>query len=75
MPIMVSTPCKIMSGIALVLIVLGVVSIIMGFSYQWPDAHPPGAIFFVGGWLLGGITWIGSILEKISAALAEKQEP
>ena len=57
------------------LIVLGVISIIMGFSFKWPGAHTPGAIFFVGGWVLGGISWIGSLLEKISAALAEKQQP
>ncbi len=46
------------------MIVLGVVSIILGFSYKWPDAHPSGAIFFVGGWLLLGFEQLAWHLRK-----------
>ena len=46
------------------MIVLGVVSIILGFSYKWPNAHPSGAIFFVGGWLLLGLEQLAWHLRK-----------
>lgn len=60
--------------VASILILLGIVSIIMGFSIQWPDAQMCGAIFFVGGWLLVGLVSIASYSERILAALTEKNE-
>jgi len=54
----------IMPIVGVLMIVLGVVSIILGFSYKWPDAHPCGAIFFVGGWLLLGLEQLAWHLRK-----------
>ena len=56
----------VMSIVALALIVLGVVAIVMGFSYKWPDAQPCGSVFFIGGWLLAGIQQIVCHIEKIA---------
>jgi len=66
---------KILGAVGLVMIILGIVSIIMGFSVEWPDAHPAGAIFFAGGWLLVGLACVSGQLEKILAALQAKAEP
>jgi len=60
--------------VASLLILLGLVSIIMGFWADWPDAHPCGAIFFVGGWILVGLVAVASQLERIAATLSEKHE-
>ena len=72
---MASVIGKILAVVGLVMIVLGVVAIIMGFSVQWPDAHPAGAIFFAGGWLLVGLAYISAQLAGILAALQAKAEP
>ena len=40
------------------------VLMILGFSYKWPDAHPCGAMFFVGGWLLLGLEQLAWHLRK-----------
>jgi hypothetical protein len=66
--IMSSTVTRAVALAALVLIALGAVSIIMGFSYKWPNAQPCGAIFFVGGCLLAGLAWIAWLLQRILAA-------
>ena len=55
----------ILTIIALIMIVIGTVSIILGFSYKWPDAHPSGAIFFVGGWILLGIEQLAWHLRRV----------
>lgn len=60
--------------VASLLIFLGIISIIMGFSPSWPDAQSCGAVFFVGGWLLVGLVSVASQLERIAAILSEKRE-
>ena len=50
--------------VAVSMIVLGAVSICMGFGPEFPDAHPSGAVFFVGGWLLLALEQIAWHLRK-----------
>ena len=54
--------------VALIMIVLGVVSIIMGFSFKWPNAQACGSIFFVGGWILLGIEQLAWHLRRVPKA-------
>ena len=51
--------------VAVAMVILGIVSIIMGFSFQWPDARVPGAVFFVGGWILLGIEQLAWHLRRL----------
>jgi hypothetical protein len=51
--------------VAGLLLVLGVVSIVMGFWPHWPSASVCGAVFFVGGWVLIGLDRIVWRLEKV----------
>ena len=60
---------------ALILVILGIVSIILGFGYAFPNARIPGTIFFVGGCLLFGVGWVTRQLDKILGALTEKGTP
>ena len=54
--------------VAVAMIVLGTVTIIMGFSIKWPSAEVPGAIFFVGGWILLGIEQLAWHLRRVPKA-------
>jgi len=60
--------------VAAILVLLGTVAIVMGFSAKWPHAETPGAIFFVGGWMLAGLVAIAAKLEEILAAMSHKHE-
>ena len=60
--------------VAALMVFLGTVAIIMGFSDKWPDAQTSGAIFFVGGWLLAGLVSVASHLEGILSILSKKHE-
>jgi len=71
--IMVSAVAEALALVALILVVLGTVSIIMGFSCQWPAAPPCGATFFVGGCLPAGLARIAWLLQKVHAAPPPKE--
>ena len=58
--------------IAMILIVLGAVSIWYGFDHEYPNASSCGAIFFVGGFLLLGLERIVWHLAGILKALSDK---
>ena len=60
--------------VSALMIFLGVIAIIMGFSAKWPNAETPGAIFFVGGWLLAGLVSVASHLEGILTIMSKKHE-
>ena len=61
--------------IAWVLLILGVVSIVLGFGRTYDDASVCGAVFFVGGWLLIGLDRIAWHLQNLRAALMDGQRP
>jgi len=63
--------------VSALLLLLGTVAIVMGFSDKWPNAQTPGAIFFVGGWLLAGLVAVDAKLEEILKTQLEqrKSEP
>lgn len=58
--------------VALLMIILGAVSIVMGFWPDFPNTRAPGAVFFVGGWLLIGLDRICWRLDTLMQALAGK---
>jgi len=61
--------------IAWVLLILGVVSIALGFGRKYDDASVCGAVFFVGGWLLIGLDRIAWNLQSLRAALMDRKHP
>ena len=61
--------------IAWVLLILGVVSIVLGFGRTYDDASVCGAVFFVGGWLLIGLDRVSWNLQNLRAALMDGKQP
>ena len=60
--------------VALLMIILGTVSICMGFCPNFPNTREAGAIFFIGGWLVIGLDRICWRLETLTQILAGKRE-
>lgn len=58
--------------VGVIMIILGVVSIVLGFSPRWPQTRDAGAVFFVGGWLLIALDRIAWHLATIRSALSDR---
>jgi len=56
------------------MIILGTVSIFMGFHPNFPNTREAGAVFFVGGWLMIGLDRICWRLETLMQTLSGKPE-
>ena len=56
--------------VGVITIVFGVAAIIMGFFTEYPNAHDPGAIFFIGGWMVIGLDRIAWRLDRFLEAIS-----
>ena len=60
--------------VGVITIIFGVVAIIMGFFVNYPNAHAPGAVFFIGGWLVIGLDRIAWRLDRFLEAVSRRPD-